>query len=241
LRIPALSLFLLLLSTSSAFADGSKPWTVKLVGQSPIKKDLRSFAPAAVEQAKEYLSADVAFTNLEVAIAPKDAAVTPRTPGVKHVEPDVLDNLKEMGFNLLALSNSHALDLGIPGLLATMEEARRRGFGHAGTGRSLDEAATASMLETPRGRVALIGIASGAVQLVPDTWVAADRAGVNSLELRADGSLNTEQHARIIDSVRAARRGATATWSSSTTTITTGASSAAAACRRNAINASTAS
>jgi poly-gamma-glutamate capsule biosynthesis protein CapA/YwtB (metallophosphatase superfamily) len=206
MRIPALALSLLLLAAPSAFAAGTESLTVKLVGQSLIKKDLRSFAPAAVEQASEYLAADVVFTNLEVAVAPRGAAVTLRTPDVTQVEPDVLDNLKEMGFNLLALSNNHALDLGIPGLLATMEEARKRGFGYAGTGRNADEAAAAGILETPKGRVALLGIASGAVQLVPDTWATPDRAGVNFLELRADGSLNPEQHARIVAAVRAARR-----------------------------------
>ena len=206
MRILALALSLLLLAASSAFADGSESLTVKLVGQALVKKDLRSFAPAAVEQAKEYLAADVVFTNLEVAVAPGDATVTLRSPAVTHVEPDVLDNLKEMGFNLLALSNNHALDLGITGLLATIEETRKRGIGHAGTGRNADEAAAAGILETPKGRVALIGVASGAIQLVPETWATADRAGVNFLELRPDGSLNPEQHARIIASVRAARR-----------------------------------
>jgi poly-gamma-glutamate capsule biosynthesis protein CapA/YwtB (metallophosphatase superfamily) len=205
MRKPLLALTLLLSAASPGLATGSEPLTVKLVGQALIKKDLRSFAPAAVEQAREYLAADVVFTNLEVAVAPKDTPVVPRTPDVTHVEPDVLDNLQEMGFNLLALSNNHALDLGIPGLLATMDEARKRRIAHAGTGRNADEAAAAGVLETPKGRVALIGIASGAVQLVPETWATADRAGVNFLELRADGSLDPEQHARLVASVRAAR------------------------------------
>jgi hypothetical protein len=48
-------------------------------------------------------------------------------------------------------------------------------------------------VETAAGRVALIGLASGGSQLTPDTWAAADHAGVNFLELRKDGTLNPEQ------------------------------------------------
>ena len=178
------------------------PLTIALVGQALIKDDLRSFAPVAVEQAKAYLAgADVVFTNLEVAVAPPGAAVTPRTDETVIVSPDVLDNLREMGFNLLALSNNHALDLGVEGLFATIDEVERRGFAHAGTGADLTAAGGAGYLDTPHGRVALIGIASGAVQLVPDTWAGPGKPGVNFLELRPDGTLNPEQREGILAAV----------------------------------------
>src|SRR5260370_14602804 len=49
---------------------------IALVGQALIHEDLRRVAPLSVEQAKGYLEgADVRFTNLETAVAPKDMAV----------------------------------------------------------------------------------------------------------------------------------------------------------------------
>ena len=143
-----------------------------LVGQALIKQDLRVFAPVAFEQAKAYLSgSDVVFTNLEVAVAPIDAPVVKRSSSVTHITPDILENLREMGFNLLSLSNNHARDLGETGLYTTIEESRRAGFIVAGTGRNSDEASAPAYFDTANGRVALIGFASGANQLGdPSTW-----------------------------------------------------------------------
>jgi poly-gamma-glutamate synthesis protein (capsule biosynthesis protein) len=111
-----------------------------------------------------------------------------------------------MGFNLLSLSNNHALDLGEGGLRATLEEITRRGIGHAGTGADLAAAMAPGFLQTPAGRVALIGMASGASQLTPDTWAAAGHPGVNFLELRKDGTLNPEHTKRLLQAVRDAAR-----------------------------------
>lgn len=179
---------------------------VAAVGQALVKQDLRVVAPTAVAQAREYLAGmDVAFTNLEVAVAPADAPVTKLNPNVTHVTPDTLAALHEMGFNLLALANNHAWDLGERGLYTTIEESRRAGFTVAGTGRNLDEAGAPGYLDTPNGRVALIAVASGAIQLEdPSTWAGADTPGVNYLDLGVDGTPDAQQKARILARVREA-------------------------------------
>lgn len=193
--------------TTRTVDDQSGTLRITIVGQAHIHSDLRKTAPAAVEQARTYLSnADVRFTNLETAVASRDAVIQPR-PNVGRTDPEVLDCLREMGFNLLSLSNNHAFDLGLGGLLATREEVARRGFGFAGTGANLAEALAPGFVETPAGRVALIGMASGAeMQLPPDTWAAPDHPGVNFLEQRNDATLNPAQVSQILDSVRKAAR-----------------------------------
>ena len=109
----------LVVSSQAQPPDRSAMLRITVVGQASIHSDLRKSAPAAVEQAHKYLAnADVRFTNLEVAVAPRDAAVQPRR-NAERVDPEVLDCLREMGFNLLSLSNNHALDLGQPGLRTT--------------------------------------------------------------------------------------------------------------------------
>ncbi len=178
---------------------------VVLTGQSLIKQDLRDFAPDAVAQARGYLGgADAVFTNLEVALAPADAPLTPRNPRFVRVDPVVLDTLGEMGFNLLALSNNHAFDLGAAGIFATIEEVERRGFAHAGTGTDEQAAAAAGLLTTANGRVGLIGVAAGGVQLTPDTWAADGKPGVNFLHLNDEGRLDPDHRARLLGAVRAA-------------------------------------
>jgi poly-gamma-glutamate synthesis protein (capsule biosynthesis protein) len=104
----------------------------------------------------------------------------------------VLDCLKDMGFNLLSLSNNHAWDPGEAGLRITAGEVMHRGFAHAGTGVNSTAATAPGFLDTPAGRVALIAMASGGPQLMPDTWAGPDHAGVNFLELNKDGTLNPE-------------------------------------------------
>ncbi len=211
-RLAIVSLLVALgLSNRAAAQTASSPGStlrIALVGQALIHEDLRRVAPLAVEQAKGYLKgADVRFTNLETALAPKDMAVELRTPEVRRTGPEVLDSLKDMGFNLLSMSNNHAWDLGAKGLLAAIGEVSKRGFAHAGTGPDADAAAAAGYMDTPAGKVALVAMASGAPQLAkPDTWAAPGRPGVNYLDLRADGTLDPVQKARILGAVRDAAR-----------------------------------
>ncbi len=178
---------------ASAIKDGEE-LRVTLVGQALIKQDLCTQVPESLAQAQEYLNgADVAFTNLEVAVSPGGGAIEPRSEAVTVVSPLVLDCLKEMGFNLLSLANNHAADLGQSGISITRGEVAERGFMFAGTGQNAHEAAAAGYLDTPAGKVALVAMASGSKQLTPDTWATDTQPGVNFLELQRDGTLNPEQ------------------------------------------------
>ena len=181
---------------------------VMLVGQALIKKDLRPIVPKSVSAAQAYLrGADVVFTNLEAAVAPPDANLQPRSPTAIAGKPDVVDCLKEMGFNILSLANNHAADLGQPGFATTRQVVGQKGFAFAGTGANIREAAGAGYLETRAGKVALVAMASGAIgQLSPETWATPTRGGVNFLELREDGTLNPEQKKWNLDAVREAAR-----------------------------------
>jgi poly-gamma-glutamate synthesis protein (capsule biosynthesis protein) len=202
-------LFIVFLLVFGARIPGvSQTLRIALVGQSLIHEDLRRVAPLAVEQAKSYLQgADIRFTNLETALAPNGVPVEPRTPTVHRTNPEVLDALKDMGFNMLSLSNNHAWDMGASGLLAAISEVSKRGFAHAGTGPDIDAAVAPGFLDTPAGKVALIAMASGASQLSkPDTWAAPGHPGVNYLDLRPDGTLNPDQKSKILASVRDAAR-----------------------------------
>jgi poly-gamma-glutamate synthesis protein (capsule biosynthesis protein) len=191
--------------------------TIVLTGQSMLRSDLRSTKPTAVASIKGLLHGDVVFTNLEAAVAlPGETIQEGRgflTP------PEALDALTAMGFNLLALSGNHAFDLNETGIRNTLRETDRRGIIHAGTGNNVMEAGSPAYLKSPKGTVALLGIASGLI--APGGRATTDHGGVNELRITAGdreneatadlpgapaNTPNPEDSRRILQSIRDARQ-----------------------------------
>jgi poly-gamma-glutamate synthesis protein (capsule biosynthesis protein) len=150
------------------------------------------------------LKGDVVFTNFEATVAhkgqPNDS--TPRQ-GNSLAPPEAMDALKELGFNLLALSNNHSWDFRIPGIQNTIEEANRRSFAHAGTGNTVEEAVAPGYLQTPKGTIALVGMASGLI--LTGASATATRPGVNELRVEPGNTPNQEDAKRILESIRVAK------------------------------------
>jgi poly-gamma-glutamate capsule biosynthesis protein CapA/YwtB (metallophosphatase superfamily) len=180
----------------------SPGFSVTLTGQSMIRSDIRVHAPSAVPTIKSLLKGDVVFTNFE-------ATIVDEKKGQSHLDgrflspPEALDALKAFGFNLVSLSNNHAFDLKLAGLQNTLQEAARLNLAHAGTGNTIAEAVAPGYLHTPKGTVALVGMASGLV--ANGGSATATRPGVN--ELRVEGNKPNEEDAqRILQSIRNARK-----------------------------------
>ena len=177
--------------------------TITLTGQSMIRSDIRSTAPAAVPTISALLKgADVVFTNFEGAIAlpgqPNEN--TPRQGPGFLAPPGALDSLQTLGFNLVATSSNHSADLKVPGVQNTLKELDRVGLVHAGTGNTLDEAGATAVLKTPKGTVALISLASGL--LAPGAAATATQPGVNELRVGAGNVPDKEDAKRILQSIR---------------------------------------
>jgi poly-gamma-glutamate capsule biosynthesis protein CapA/YwtB (metallophosphatase superfamily) len=149
--------------------------------------------------------ADARFTNFEV-LTPGDAFPNAVSGGTWASAPEgVIGDLQSLGFNMLTWSNNHTLDFAYDGLANTAAALDRFGMLHAGVGRNLAEAAAAKYLETPQGRVALIGICStfhetaAAGQARPDMQ---GRPGINPLRFTTTYSVPREELdalARIAD------------------------------------------
>lgn len=130
-------------------------------------------------------SAQVCFTNLEVTTHDFEGtpgAVSGGTWGV--APPQVLKDIKQLGFNLIGWANNHTLDYSIDGLLAMERHLNQYEFVHAGAGRNLSQASEPRYLEAPSGRVALIA----ATASFHESWMAGEqrpdmmgRPGVNGL------------------------------------------------------------
>jgi poly-gamma-glutamate synthesis protein (capsule biosynthesis protein) len=111
---------------------------------------------------KSYLEAhDVRFTNFEILLHDFEVYPAPTSGGTWAVaRPEVLQDIKQLGFNMLAWANNHTSDWNIDGILTTMRHLDENKCIHAGVGRNLAEASQPRYLDTPQGRVALIGITS---------------------------------------------------------------------------------
>lgn len=145
--------------------------TLVVAGQALIKMDPRLSWDDPFGSLRPILqSADVAFTNFEMAVksegdacgVPDDYEVflgeprlaadqRPGNSGGPHaVDASVMEFLADLGFNLMSISNNHAWDLGDCGVAATRVAAEANGVTYAGAGPDL-VAATAPAYLTVDG------------------------------------------------------------------------------------------
>ena len=134
-------------------------------------------------------SADVCFANLETLVCHYgEGFPAVRTGTHMLTEPELLEDLKWFGFNLVATANSMSLCFGEEGVLLNNRYLDAAGIVHAGTGRNLREAVSPGYLDTPGGRVALIATSS---QIPMPSWRATNqrvdfpgKPGLNPLAYR---------------------------------------------------------
>jgi poly-gamma-glutamate capsule biosynthesis protein CapA/YwtB (metallophosphatase superfamily) len=202
----AVACFVFVVTGGSIWAQSTL--TVTLAGQSMIRSDIRSTSPDSVSVISSLIKGgDVAVTDLEGTIAEpgQPNASAPLVGGSGFVTPPgALDSLQTFGFNLIALSDNHSNDLGIPGIQNTLREVARLKLAHAGTGNNVEEAVAPGYLKTPKGTVALVAIASGLLR--PDSRATTTRAGVNELRVETGNIPNQEDANRILQSIRVASK-----------------------------------
>lgn len=100
--------------------------------------------------------------------------------------PEILEDLKQFGFNILTTANNHSMDYSHVGLEKTLENIRRAGLRTCGTGMNLFDASAPVYLDTPSGRYALIGACS--------SFHPGDVAGEQSPRLPGRPGLNAIRH-----------------------------------------------
>jgi poly-gamma-glutamate synthesis protein (capsule biosynthesis protein) len=138
--------------------------------------------------------ADVAFANMETNIAdiPNFDEPFRGFVAVKAVAADV----KALGIDIVNRANNHLPDGGIEGMFATNRLLDEAGLVHAGTGRSLAEARMPQYLETAKGRVGLVGMASSfAAQMMAgdQEGISPPRPGLNGLRVTQSLVVNAAQ------------------------------------------------
>ena len=100
--------------------------------------------------------------------------------------PQVAKDLRAMGFTLVSRANNHALDWGLEGMRETTRHLDDAGIVHAGVGEDRGLAAAPGYLETPKGRIAVVSIASTfrpTTDALPAQDAAPGRPGLNALHV----------------------------------------------------------
>lgn len=174
----------------------SEPFTLASVGDLIIMRPASVLAETGFQSAIKIIrDADVAFGNFEGSIADLEHFDGPLRgfTGTKQVAADV----KAMGFDLVNRANNHLFDSEVEGMWATNTLLDQAGLVHAGSGRNLDDARAARYLETPKGRVGLVGMHTanqdGRLAATPRVGNIGGRPGLNGLGLTTWYNVTREQ------------------------------------------------
>ena len=140
----------------------ARRFVVTATGDALITRRLPEYRDAAFTGLVDRIRAtDVAFTNMEMVLSRYRGTPVTESGGMNlSADPGVARDLQRLGFNLTAFANNHTLNYGIEGCLATLDALAEMDFICAGAGRTLAEARLPAFLETPAGRVGLVGCAS---------------------------------------------------------------------------------
>ncbi|MFZ1006714.1 MAG: CapA family protein [Candidatus Sulfotelmatobacter sp.] len=101
--------------------------------------------------------------------------------------PEVARDLRAMGIRLVSRAHNHSTDFGIEGMRQTDQTLDEAGIVHAGTGENRGLARAARFLDTPKGRVGIVSMASSFASFAPATAELGEvpgRPGMNALRTK---------------------------------------------------------
>lgn len=168
----------------------------------------------------ELQSSDTVVSNVERTIIRREDipyTTTPRpisdtyqyqsSPGYRagHEEPDLLDDLVEMGVDFISCANNQSFNFGIEGIIKTMEELRKKDITYAGIGYNLPDARRPRYKMTPGGRVGFIhsttSFQAGSEAGEPSSLVPG-RPGINPLNVEWTYRASEDDLAQLRDIAR---------------------------------------
>lgn len=117
--------------------------------------------------------ADIAFGNLEAPVSERGAPIDKWINML--MPPALLDDIQNLGIDILTLANNHAWDFGEPAFYDTLRHLRERGLPVVGAGEDLDAAWRAQIAAVADLKVAFLGATS---TLGPGSAAAENRPGV---------------------------------------------------------------
>ena len=148
--------------TPQPTAPADTTFSMALAGDSIITRRLSIYEePPFLGLMDIIRRADAAFTNLEMLFHDYETWPMHQSGGTyMRADPSLVRDLVWAGFDLVSRANNHTGDYGVEGMRMTTKHVAEAGLVQAGVGESLEEAREAKFLETARGRVALVSVAS---------------------------------------------------------------------------------
>jgi len=135
--------------------------TLTLSGDAMLTRRLSVFQePDFLALRQVFQESDVGFTNLEGAVHRYEASPGILSGTFTCTPPELLEDLRWLGINLVTCANNHAFDWGEAGVLATIRNLAAAGIAYAGIGQHLSAARAPAYLDTLNGRVALVAATS---------------------------------------------------------------------------------
>lgn len=136
--------------------------TFALAGDAIITRRLSVYEePDFLQMIDLIRGADAAFANLEMLFHDYEPPPAHESGGTwMRADPALVRELVWAGIDMVSRANNHTGDYGAEGLRLTTKYVDEAGLVQAGAGESLAEAREARFLETARGRVAIISVAS---------------------------------------------------------------------------------
>ena len=130
--------------------------------------------------------ADVRITNLETNLSDFGTFANRYSGGTwLNTRKEAFPSLESFGFNFYGTANNHAMDYSYAGLLSTVDFLDEKGYAHAGSGRSLDEAERPATVKLGDGKTAAIFAVDASMETPSmagrGSKVFAARPGVNFL------------------------------------------------------------
>ena len=148
--------------TATVFTQAPASFTMALTGDSIITRRLSVYTEPGHTRLFDLIrGADAAFTNLEMLFHDYEPYAMNESGGTyMRAEPALLKDLVWAGFDMVSRANNHTGDYGVEGMRLTTKHVAEAGLVQAGVGEDLAAAREAAFLDTPKGRVAMISVAS---------------------------------------------------------------------------------
>ena len=136
--------------------------TLALAGDSLMTRKFSAVQDLRFQRVVDIVrGADAAFTNFEMLLHDFEPYPMNESGGTwMRGSPDVAKDLAWAGFDMVSRANNHAGDYGVEGMRLTTKYLSAAGLVQAGVGENLDEAREAKFFESPKGRVAIVSVAS---------------------------------------------------------------------------------
>lgn len=147
--------------------------------------------PGFQDALKVIRAGDVAYGNLEMNVIDIDDFQGAMSNGGFIGAPDMVADLKRLGFDAVGRANNHLYDYGMVGMLETNDHLEKGGIVYAGSGKSYGAARAARFLMTPKGRVGFVAASTShsptftslptVVRAQPESGELPGRPGVSQL------------------------------------------------------------